>query len=99
VVIGLVIFFLCSLGWIGFDAPLPLMVLQVGAAYAVFDLVNTLLAGLFMFGIWGMLAAVLCYALILAHYLDIEYVDAVIVAIISLAAQIMIAFTIAPLLF
>ena len=90
VAVGLALFFLCSLMWIGFDAPLPLMTLQIGAAYAVFDVFFLLFAQLPMVGIIGLVLPVVVYTVILAQFLDIEYVDAIIVACLSLFARLLV---------
>lgn len=95
VVIGVILFLACSMTWIGMDAPLPLMTLQVAAAYAVIDAISTVAGLAPILPLLAVIGLMLTYAMILAHYLDIDFVDAIIVAILSGIARIAVYFTVA----
>lgn len=90
--IALVIYFICCLMWIGFDAPLHLTALRLAAALAITD---PIFLPSLMLGYMGI--AVMAAALGLAIYklMDLDIQDAVIMALILVVTQRAILFAIA----
>ncbi len=86
--IGLGIFYLCCLLWIGFDAPLVLNAAALLGTYAIADLVGVVVEPLSYFGwvIW-----IVTYISVLSQLLDIELVDAIYVALITGFAKFVLA--------
>jgi hypothetical protein len=86
--IGVGVFLVCCALWIGFDAPVHLIALQLAGIYAVTDIAWVLLdfvpyGGLFL---WIVPAAI--YIALLAALLDIEVVEAVVVGLLTYAVKI-----------
>jgi hypothetical protein len=91
--IGLAIYMMCSAMWIGFDVPAPITALRLAGVYALADVAYTLagLARAAMFGMFGIalfIVATLIYAGLMMKIMDIDFPDAVIVAIITTIAKI-----------
>lgn len=82
-VIAGVVYFVCSLLWIGFDEPLPMTALRLMGAVALGNIGFTLI-GLLPYKpmlIW--VIPTIIYCLILAHVMEVDYEDAVIVAVVT----------------
>lgn len=82
-VIGFIVYFVCSLMWIGFDEPIPMTALRLMGAIALGNIGFTLvgLSPIRPMLLWA--APTIVYFLILSHVMEIDYEDAVIVAIIT----------------
>ena len=78
--IGLVVFWLCSILWIGMDAPLHLTALRLAAVYAVADLVGFVL-GFIPILFVGWLLMLFVYIGLLMDMLDLDAPDAIGLAI------------------
>lgn len=79
---GVLGFFLCSMIWIGFDAPWTLTAIRLAAIYALAEIV-WLLMGFVPVPIVGWLVPLLAYVSLLAKYLDLDWNDAFIVAVVT----------------
>ncbi len=95
VVLGLLVYLFCSVLWIGFDEPIPLTALRLTGVYALADIGYTAIGllpiqvGIFMgFGFWT--AATVIYVLLLSHIMELDLVDAIIVAIVTTVAKVII---------
>lgn len=82
-VIAGVVYFVCSLLWIGFDEPLPMTALRLTGAVALGDIGFTLvsLSPFRPFYIW--IIPTIIYCVILAQVMEVDYEDAVIVAVVT----------------
>ncbi len=91
--IGVVVFFVCSAMWIGFDQAWYMVALRLAGIYAVSDAVYY---GVGLVPIpWVPWAAmVITYVGLLSSELDLEISDAVIVALITVVVKVVLAFTI-----
>jgi hypothetical protein len=80
-VIAGVVYFVCSLLWIGFDEPLPMTALRLMGVVALGDIGFTLvdLSPFRPFYIW--IIPTIIYCAILAQVMEVDYEDAVIVAV------------------
>ncbi|MEM8757330.1 MAG: hypothetical protein AAGF47_06070 [Planctomycetota bacterium] len=87
VAVGWVVFFVCSLMWIGFDQPLRMTLVQVVGAYGAFAGVWTVLGTIPFFGFFAFLISGLVLVGLLGDLLDIEYKDAFVIALISAVAK------------
>ncbi len=85
--IGLLVYVLCCLIWIGFNAPLHRVALSLAGIYAIVDLVGGVL-GLIPFGVIAWAGSVITYVGLLMEELDLELVDAVIVGIATSLAKV-----------
>ena len=82
-VIAGVVYFVCSLLWIGFDEPLPMTALRLMGAVALGDIAFTLV-GLSPFRpIYIWIIPTIIYCVILAQVMEVDYEDAVIVAVVT----------------
>lgn len=80
-VIAGVVYFVCSLLWIGFDEPLPMTALRLMGVVALGDIGFTLV-GLSPFRpIYIWIIPTIIYCAILAQVMEVDYEDAVIVAV------------------
>ncbi|MBX3357924.1 MAG: hypothetical protein KF745_05805 [Phycisphaeraceae bacterium] len=80
VVVGLAVYWVCCMLWIGFDAPMGLTALRLAGIYVVVDLVAHL-CDLLPIPLLTMILPCLTYMGLLMSMLDMEIVDAVVVAI------------------
>lgn len=85
--IGLAVYVLCCLIWIGFDAPIHRVALSLAGIYAIVDLVGAVL-GLIPMAVIAWAGGVLTYVGLLMEELDLDLVDAVIVAVATNLAKI-----------
>ena len=81
IAVGLVVFYALSLMWIGIDQPLGAAVVMISAAYAGSFGISWGL-GLFL-PVLGWIGGVAALIVLLVHFLDIEWVEAVAVAVVS----------------
>lgn len=91
--IGLFVYFVCSVMWIGFDEPAPLTALRLAGVYALADVAYSLTAMVTMhligmFGIVLLIVPTLIYTGLLSKIMEIEFQDAIIVAVITTIAKI-----------
>ncbi|HVZ92978.1 MAG TPA: hypothetical protein VG797_00560, partial [Phycisphaerales bacterium] len=84
--VGLVVFFVCSALWIGFDAPWGITAVRLAAIYALADVVGELM-GFVPILFVGPAVTALAYIMLLESYLDIDKGDAIILAILTAAAR------------
>jgi hypothetical protein len=85
--VGLGVYVVCCLLWIGFDMPLHLIAFRLAAIYAVVDVLDALggLLGIFGFLFWGLIY--FAYLGLLKEELDIEFQDAWILAFLTSFAK------------
>ncbi len=95
--IGVVVFFLCSMMWIGFDAPWGLTTVRLAAIYAVSGAVAALLDPL-PIPIVPLLITVAVYVGLLMEMLELEMRDAMLVGFITGAVKIAIVFVVAMMI-
>lgn len=95
--IGLAIYFVCCLIWIGFDMPWRLITLRLIAVYAIVGLVGLPVAYI-PIGIVRLGIMVVVYVGLLMDMLDMEVQDAVIVAVATYIAQLYLALIVAAYL-
>ncbi|MEM9166174.1 MAG: hypothetical protein AAGB48_04035 [Planctomycetota bacterium] len=88
VVVGWVVFFLCSMMWIGFDQPLRMTAVQLIGAYGAFAGTWALLSQIPFFGFIAFIVSGFVLVGLLADLLEIEYKDAFIVAVLSAVMKI-----------
>lgn len=82
--LGLVIYFMCCVMWLGFDAPFHLNALRLAAAFAVTDVVMVFAA---FFGIAGWVMVLATMAICLHQLMDHDMPDAVLVSFFLIVAQ------------
>jgi len=85
--IGLLVYVLCGLIWIGFNAPLHRVAISLAGIYAIVDLVGAVL-GLIPMAIIAWAGSVITYVGLLMEELDLDLVDAVIVGISTSLAKV-----------
>lgn len=85
--IGLLVYVLCCLIWIGFNAPLHRVAISLAGIYAIVDLVGAVL-GLIPMAIIAWAGSVITYVGLLMEELDLDLVDAVIVGISTSLAKV-----------
>jgi hypothetical protein len=85
--IGLLVYVICCLIWIGFNAPLHRVALSLAGIYAIVDLVGAVL-GLIPMAIIAWAGSVITYVGLLMEELDLDLVDAVIVGIVTSLAKV-----------
>lgn len=88
--IGLLVYVLCCAIWIGFDAPLHRVTLSLAGIYAVVDLVSAVL-GLIPIPVIGWVASIITYIGLMMDELDLDLMDAVIVAFATWFAKMFLA--------
>jgi hypothetical protein len=91
--IGVAVLWLCSLLWIGFNAPMTLNALRLAGIYAVIDVIMLMAAagsasGNLPLCLAGVLLSGVVYIALLIEMLDLEPVDAVAVAVATFAAKV-----------
>jgi hypothetical protein len=94
IVVGWVVFTAMSLLWIGFDQPLLTTALQLAAAYAA-SFGVTLGLGAIM-PVVGWIGGIVVLIGLLIHFLEIEPVEAVAVAVVSFGIKILAVFLLSP---
>ncbi|MEZ6242959.1 MAG: hypothetical protein R3B57_07945 [Phycisphaerales bacterium] len=87
--VGLLVFYVCCYLWIGFDAPFYLNAAALLGTYAIADLVGAVTSPL---GFLGWVLQLLVYVGVLSKLLDIELVDAILVALITGIVKFVIVF-------
>ena len=80
--IGMIVFFFCSLAFMGFNAPIQLVALQIAAVFALSDVANILISELPLFFWMSIFLQIWILGLLLAKLCDLDTMDAWIVAII-----------------
>lgn len=78
--IGLLIFYLCCLVWIGFDAPFYINAAAILGTYAITDFVGAIVSPL---GCFGWIVQMFVYVGVLSQLLELELNDAFLVAFIT----------------
>lgn len=86
--IGLVVYFVCSIMWIGFDEPIPMTALRLAGVYALADVAFSLVGmvavpGLGLMGMAVFIIPMFVYVGLLSQVMEIELVDAIIVALVT----------------
>jgi len=90
--IGLAVFWVCCLVWIGFDAPIHLTALRLAGIYALVDFAGSILGFIpIMGGVIGWLVSLLIYIGLLMDLLEMDLQDTVIVALLTSLAKTVIA--------
>lgn len=87
VIIGWVVFLVCSMMWIGFDQPLRMTVVQLIGAYGGYAGVSAVLGYIPFFGFFAFIISAIVLIGLLGDLLDIEYKDAFVIALISGVAK------------
>lgn len=97
--VGLGVYIVCCLLWIGFDMPLHLVAFRLAAIYAVVDLLDSLggLLGIFGILVWGLIY--LTYLGLLMEELDLDFQDAWILAFLTSFAKLIVGVILAGILF
>ncbi|MBL9030590.1 MAG: zinc ribbon domain-containing protein [Phycisphaerae bacterium] len=96
--IGVVVFFVACLLWLGFDAPFHLTGLRLAGIYAVTDLVRAVLGMTPLPGFAVMAVLVFVYVGMMMESLDLEMVDAVIMGLLCWGVKMAILVTIMVML-
>jgi hypothetical protein len=95
---GLVAFLACCGLWIGFDAPIHMLMLRLAAVYALVGL-TTIIAQFIPLGMIQLLVVIFVYVSLLSESLDLELTDAIIVAIVTFGLMIFVYLAVAAWLF
>lgn len=91
-VVGLVVFWACSLIWIGFDAPMHLVALQLAGVYGVTDAASSLVDLIpVMPAFLGWIIVATVYIGLLMEVMEIELQDAVILGFVTFVVKFVIA--------
>lgn len=88
VVIGWVIFFLCSVMWIGFDQPLRMTMVQIVGAFGLYSGIAALLSLVPIPGIVTFFVGAAILVGLLSERLEIDIQDAIVVAILVAIAKV-----------
>ncbi len=88
--IGVAVFWLCCLAWIGFDAPVHLTALRLAGVYALVDLASAIFESVTI-PLVGWLVPLFVYIGLLMELLEMDMQDAVLVAIATFVVKIAIA--------
>ncbi|GAB5496099.1 MAG: hypothetical protein Phyf2KO_11790 [Phycisphaerales bacterium] len=88
VVIGWVIFFLCSMMWIGFDQPLRMTVVQIVGAFGLYSGIAALLSLVPIPGIVTFFVGAAILVGLISERLEIDLQDAIVVAILVAIAKV-----------
>jgi len=91
--VGVAVFWLCCLIWVGFDAPMHLTALRLAAIYSVVDL-TIIVAGIALPGLIAFVIGVVLYIGLLSQFLEMEFTDAIIVGFVTFVAKIVIVMAI-----
>ncbi len=84
--IGVVVYFICCLLWMGFDAPMHLSALRLAAAFAVTDAIS--LPAMLLGFLFGPIVLICAMGLILRDLMDLDIQDAIILAVILVVVQV-----------
>lgn len=84
--VGVGVFLACCVIWIGFDAPIHLTALRLAGIYAVVDAASEVL-GFLPLGLLSYIFLLLLYMALLSQLLEIEIVDAFLVAVLTGATR------------
>ncbi len=95
--VGVAVFFICSLIWIGFDAPWGITTLRLAGIYALVDIVAQLM-GFLPINLIGPVVTTVMYLIMLQKHLDIDQTDAIAVALITGVIKVFIAIGIASMM-
>ncbi|MEX2218067.1 MAG: hypothetical protein WD749_04840 [Phycisphaerales bacterium] len=95
---GCMVFFACCLLWIGFDAPMHLTAIRLAGVYAITEGLAHVMS-LVPMPLMGWIAWLLIYAALLAESLDLEFNDAIFVALFSFVVKIALVVAIYQYLF
>lgn len=99
-IVGLAVFWVCSVMWIGFDAPMHLVALQLAGVYGVTDAASSLVNLVpFLPTFIGWIIVVTVYVGLLMEVLDLELQDAVILGLVTFIVKVVIAIVIMAHLF
>lgn len=98
VTIAVGVFLVCCLFGLGFDAPIRLLFLQIGAAYAISSVMSALIgfSPIGCFGLW--LLPLIVFVMALSRMCDLEMTEAWIVGLLTYAAQIALVFALMAIL-
>lgn len=88
--IGVAVYWVCCLIWIGFDAPVHVTALRLAGIYALVDLASAIFSFV-PIPIIGWVAPLLIYVGLLMDLLELDLQDAVIVALITFLVKVLIA--------
>lgn len=90
--IGVAVFWVCCLVWIGFDAPIHLTALRLAGIYALVDLAGSILGFIpIMGGAIGWIVSLFIYVGLLMDMLEMDLQDTVIVALLTSLVKTVIA--------
>ena len=92
--IGVAVFLLCCMIWIGFDAPIHLIAFRLAGVYAVTNIAQTLIGFAPYGGIVLWLIPMAMYVGLLSQMLEIELAEAIVVGFLTFLAKVIIALTI-----
>lgn len=88
---AVVVFFLCSVVWIGLDDPIPVVALKIGGIYALLNFAEILLFQIPLLGsFFAMIFVSFAYLLLLMKQLDLEMIEAVVVAVLTFLSKVLI---------
>lgn len=94
-VIGFVAYVACSMLFIGFDEPLGVTFVRLGAVYAVTDAVSGLVSPIPVFGLLvGWIIAGAVYLGMLMHFMELALEDAWLVAVVTFLIKVAVGFLI-----
>ena len=88
VVIGWVVFFVCSVMWIGFDQPLRKTIVQMIGAYGLYSGVASVLELVPIPGIITFFVSMAVLVSLLSEMLDIDLQDAIVISLIVIIAKV-----------
>jgi len=89
--IGLAVYWVCCLIWIGFDAPVHLTVLRLAGIYALVDLIGTVLGVVpILGGVIGWMLALFFYVGLLMDLLEMDLQDTIIVGLLTYLVKAMV---------
>ena len=87
VAVTMVIFFLCCVLWIGFDAPFHLTAMRLAGIYAVSECAQVVVGSVIPFGWIPWIVGLFFFIGLLQSMLDLEMQDAVILAFLTMIAK------------
>lgn len=90
-IVGFIVFWVCSLMWIGFDQPMHLMALQLAGVYGVTDAVSTVFHEFLPIPVFIWLIPMAVYIGLLVDTLDLDFQDAIILGIVTFIVKVVIA--------
>ncbi len=91
--LGMAVYFVCCMMWIGFDAPWRLTALRLLATYTVVDLV-AIFAFFIPFPAVGLITIAVATAAMMVELMDLDFQDALIVAVLTMLARIVLGMVI-----